>query len=210
LKRQTLARRKDGKMKYLPGLGCSLLVLATLAAVSNAGELKGVVTVTGMKNNADAVVYIDAIPDKTFPPPEAHAHMDQKNLLFTPHVLAVMMGTTVDFVNSDAVMHNVFSPDKCCERFNLGSWPQGQSRSYTFKSLCVATLLCKVHPEMEGFVVVVPTPWFAVTDDKGAYSIKDIPDGTYTVKAWHEKFKSEYSGSVTVAGETSADITIKK
>lgn len=196
-------------MRYLSAMVSAWVVLATVA-VANAGELKGVVTVTGMKSNADAVVYVDAIPDKTFPPPEAHVEVDQKNLVFTPHVLAVLKGTTVDFVNSDAVMHNVFSPDKCCERFNLGSWPQGQSRSYTFKSLCVATLLCKVHPEMEGFVVVVPTPWFAVTDKTGAYSIKDIPDGAYTVKVWHEKFKSEYSGSVKVAGETSADITMKK
>jgi len=196
-------------MKYLSGVVCTLTVLATVASAT-AGELKGVVTLTGMKDNANAVVYIDAIPDTTFAPPETHAEVDQKNLVFTPHVLAVLKGTTVDFINSDAVMHNVFSPDKCCERFNLGSWPQGQKRSYTFKSLCVATLLCKVHPEMEGFVVVVPTPWFAVTDKTGAYSIKDVPEGAYTVKVWHEKFKAEYSGSVEVAGDTSADITMKK
>jgi plastocyanin len=196
-------------MKYLSGMGCALIALATVATAT-AGELKGVVTLTGTKDNANAVVYIDAIPDTTFAPPEAHAEMDQKDLVFTPHILPVLKGTTVDFVNSDAVMHNVFSPDKCCERFNLGSWPQGQKRSYTFKSLCAATLLCKVHPEMEGFVIVVPTPWFAVTDKEGAYSIKDVPDGSYTVKVWHEKFKKEYSGSVKVAGDTSADITMKK
>jgi plastocyanin len=198
-------------MKVLSVLGSVMLLFVALAtATATAGELIGVVTVTGMRTNADAVVYIDSIAGKTFPAPEAHARMNQKNLVFTPHVLPVLRGTTVDFVNSDAVMHNVFSPDKCCERFNLGSWPEGQSRSYTFKSLCVATLLCKVHPEMEGFVVALPTPWFAVTDKTGAYSIKDIPDGTYTVKVWHEKFKSESSASVTVAGKTSADITMKK
>ncbi len=196
-------------MRYLSGIGCVLILLVTVSN-GTAGELKGVVTVTGMKDNANAVVYIDAIPDTTFRAPEAHARMDQKNLVFSPHVLPVLKGTTVDFLNSDAVMHNVFSPDKCCEQFNLGSWPQGQTRSYTFKSLCVATLLCKVHPEMEGFVVVLVTPWFAVTDKIGAYSIKGLPDGTYTVKVWHEKFKSEYSSSVKVAGETSANITMKK
>jgi hypothetical protein len=136
--------------------------------------------------------------------------MDQKNLLFAPHVLPVLAGTTVDFVNSDAVLHNVFSPDKCCEQFNLGSWPQGQSRPYTFKARCVATLLCKVHPEMEGFIVVVPTPWFAVTDKTGAYSIKDLPDGSYAVKVWHPKFKAEGGGPVTVAGVTSANFAMKK
>jgi len=196
-------------MRYLTGLGSVLLCLATVATAT-AGELKGTVTATGMKDNANAVVYIDTIKDKKFPAPTAHAHMDQKDLLFAPHVLPVLMGTTVDFVNSDAVLHNVFSPDKCCEQFNLGSWPQGQSRPFVFKSLCVATLLCKVHPEMEGFVVVLPTPFFSLTDKTGAYAIKDLPDGAYTVKVWHEKFKTQYSAPVTVAGATTADITMKK
>jgi hypothetical protein len=136
--------------------------------------------------------------------------MDQKNLVFSPHVLPVLQGTTVDFLNGDEVLHNVFSPDKCCDRFNLGSWPQGQIRSYTFKARCAATLLCKVHAEMEGFIVVLPTPWFAVTDKAGAYSIKDLPDGGYTVKVWHPKFKAEVARPVTVAGATVADFTMKK
>jgi plastocyanin len=156
------------------------------------------------------VVYVDAIVGKTFPPPTAHARVDQKNLVFVPHVLPVLLGTTVDFLNSDAVLHNVFSPDKCCEMFNLGSWPQGQTRSYTFKSRCSATLLCKVHPEMEGFVLALPTPWYAVTDKTGAYLIKDLPDGDYTVKVWHSRFKAEVSKPVKIAGPTTADFALKK
>ncbi len=191
------------------GVGCAVFLLAG-ASIAAAGELKGVVTATGQKTNSDAVVYIDAIPGKTFPAPTTHAKMNQKNLVFTPHVLPILQGTTVDFVNSDAVLHNVFSPDKCCEQFNLGSWPQGQIRSYTFKTRCNATLLCRVHAEMEGFVVALPTPWFAVTDKKGVYSIKGLPDGAYTVKVWHPKFKAEVGKSVTVAGVTTADFTMKK
>jgi hypothetical protein len=124
-------------------------------------------------------------------------------------VLPVLVGTTVDFVNSDSVLHNVFTPDKCAERFNLGSWPQGQTRSYTFKQPCEATLLCNVHPEMEAFVVVVPTPYVAVTDKSGAYVIENIPDGDYTVKVWHQKLK-ETSRQLTVSGETAADFEIKR
>jgi hypothetical protein len=108
------------------------------------------------------------------------------------------------------VLHNVFSPDKCCDAFNLGSWPQGQSRSYTFKDCCVSTLLCKVHPEMEGFVLSLPTPYFAVTDKAGTYSIKDLPDGKYTVKVWNQKFKKELSQQVTVAGPTTVNLALKK
>jgi plastocyanin len=196
-------------MQLLRSVGWAALLVAA-ASTATAGELKGVVKTTGMKTNADAVVYVDAIAGKTFPSPAAHARMDQKNLLFVPHVLPVLQGTTVDFVNSDAVLHNVFSPDKCCEQFNLGSWPQGQSRSYTFKTHCVANLLCKVHPEMEGFILVLPTPWFAVTDKAGAYSIKNLPDGAYTIKVWHPKFKAEVAKPVTVAGVTPADFEMKK
>lgn len=196
-------------MQLLRSVGWAALFLAA-ASAATAGELKGVVTAAGMKTNADAVVYVDAVAGKTFAPPTAHAKMDQKNLLFAPHVLPILMGTTVDFVNSDAVLHNVFSPDKCCEAFNLGSWPQGQSRSYTFKNRCVANLLCKVHPEMEGFILALPTPWFAVTDKAGAYVIKDVPDGAYTVKVWHPKFKAEVTKPVTVAGATAADFEMKK
>src|SRR6266487_130947 len=126
-------------MRLLTGVGCAAILLAA-AVCARAGELKGVVTVTGLKTGADAVVYVDAIPGKTFPAPTTHAKMNQKNLEFTPHVLPVVQGTTVDFLNGDQVLHNVFSPDKCCEQFNLGSWPQGQSRSYTFKTRCKATL----------------------------------------------------------------------
>jgi len=167
------------------------------------------VKATGMRNNTDAVVYVDEIAGKTFPPPAEPVEMDQKDMTFVPHVLAVLVGTTVDFLNSDAFLHNVFTPDKCADKFNLGSWPQGEVRSYTFKRPCAATLLCNVHPEMEGFVVAVPTPYFAVTDEAGAYKIEGVPDGSYTVKVWHPKLK-EASQAVTVSGDTTADFTLEK
>lgn len=189
----------------------ALPLAAALAAspAARAGSLTGTVKCLGAKNSADAVVYVDSIPGKTFAPPEEHAKIDQKNMVFIPHVLPVLLGTTVDFLNSDPFLHNVFSPDKCAEKFNLGSWPQGQVRSYTFKKQCVATLLCNVHPEMEAFAVAVPTPYFAVTDENGAYAIKDLPDGTYTVRVWHPKLKAT-SQQVTVSGDTTASFEIKR
>jgi len=175
-----------------------------------AGDLHGKVTCKGVRNNADAVVYVAAIPGKTFPAPAEHAKIDQLNLVFSPHVLPVLVGTTVDFLNSDAVLHNVFSPDACADKFNLGTWPKGQIKSYQFKKECVAaTLLCKVHPEMEGFVVAVPTPYFAVTKADGSFHIPNVPDGSYTVKVWHPKLKAAQK-AVTVAGATAADFEISK
>jgi plastocyanin len=188
----------------------AIVLLAALVALPvMAGDIHGKVTAHGVRNSADAVVYVAAIPGKTFPAPPAHARIDQKNMTFTPHVLPVLAGTTVDFLNSDAVLHNVFSPDACADRFNLGTWPQGQVKSYTFKKECAAALLCKVHPEMEGFVVAVPTPYYAVTSADGSYVIKDVPDGAYTVKVWHPKLKATQK-SVTVKGATAENFEISK
>ena len=182
-----------------------LLVGLPLAA----GDLHGKIACKGARDCADAVVSVGAIPGKTFPPPANHVKVDQKDLLFTPRVMPVLVGTTVDFQNSDAVLHNVFTPDGCAEKFNLGTWPKGQSRSFTFKRECAATLLCKVHPEMEGFIVVLPTPYYAVAKADGSYRIPDVPDGSYTVKVWHPKLKAAQK-PVTVAGPTEASFEIAR
>jgi len=186
--------------------GALALALATPVA---AGDVHGKVVCKGTRDCADAVVYVDTIPGKTFPAPQAHEKINQLNLVFDPHVLPVLVGTTVDFLNSDTVQHNVFSPDACAEKFNLGTWPKGQERSYTFKKDCVATLLCKVHAEMEAFVVAVPTPYHAVTKADGSFKIADVPEGSYTVKVWHPKLKST-SKPVTVAGATEVTFEIAR
>ena len=108
--------------------------------------------------------------------------------MFVPHILAVQQGTTVEFQNSDTVQHNAFwtaiSGDKKAGH-NLGTWPKGEKRPFTFAKAGVVPVLCNVHPEMTGYVIVSPTPYFAETDDGGNYKIKDVPDGSYTVTAWH-------------------------
>ena len=188
---------------------CFVLLLGALALPVAAGDLHGKVVCKGARDCADAVVYIAAAPGKTYPAPKEHARIDQKNLMFTPHVLPVLVGTTVDFLNSDTVLHNVFSPDACADKFNLGTWPQGETKTYTFKKECSAVLLCKVHPEMEAYVVAVPTPYFATAQADGSYRIPDVPDGSYTVKVWHPKLKAA-GKPVTVAGATEANFEVAK
>jgi plastocyanin len=192
-------------MKQLPIAFLFLLAAAPLLA----GDIHGKVTAKGLRDSANAVVYVDQIAGKTFAAPPEHAKMDQRNMEFIPKVLPIVKGTTVDFHNSDAVLHNVFSPDACADHFDLGSWPQGQVKSFAFKKACFAVLLCKVHAEMEGYVVVLPTPFHAVTAADGSYVIKDVPDGTYTVKVWHPKLKPALK-SVAVKGATEADFEIAK
>lgn len=151
------------------------------------------------------MIYVDAIKAKGFEAPKEHAKMDQKGMVFLPHVLPVLVGTRVDYHNSDAVLHNVFTPDKVAEKFNLGTWPKGEVRGYTFKNVGSAVMLCNVHPEMEAFVVVVPTPYFAKTGPDGKFRIEGVPAGTYSVQIWHEKLKGQ-AAPVTVAGEGTATL----
>ena len=184
------------------------LILVLAVPVALAGNIQGKVTSSGLRHNADAVVYVDEIPGKTFPPPAEAVVMDQVDMSFVPHVLPVIAGTKVEFLNSDPFMHNVFTPDKCADKFNLGSWPQGQKRDFTFEKTCVAVLLCNVHPEMEAFVVAIPTPYFAVTARDGSFTIADVPDGDYTVRVWHPKLP-EWSQSLSVSGSTSLEVTLK-
>ncbi len=185
----------------------AVLVL-TLAA--SAGSISG--KVSGL--SGESVVYVDAIAGKTFPAPTAHPVMDQKGLLFQPHIMAVQEGTTVEFLNSDKVAHNVFWPSvmqgtKKLPGKNLGTWPTGEKRSFKFDQWGVAALLCNVHPEMSGYIVVSPTPYFATTDKSGDYKIDNGPDGQYNVTAWHEGAKLS-TKAVTVSGDSKADFTVSK
>ena len=193
-------------------VGISLTLLCCSANFATAGTIAGKVKAHGVKNSADAVVYIEKIESQSFPAPKEHALMDQKGLKFHPHVLPILAGTTVDFLNSDDVLHNVFCPDACADKVNLGTWPKGQKRSYTFKNAgCQPVMLCNVHPEMEAYVVVCATPYFAVSSPDGSYEIKDVPSGKYTLKIWHEKLKGQpVQIEVSDKGEAKADFDIQK
>ena len=126
-------------------------------------------------------------------------------------MLPVLKGTTVDFLNSDKLVHNVFTPDEVADKFNLGTWPQGEFRSFTFAKPGNAVMLCKVHPEMEAWVVVLETPYFALSDKSGAFKIENVPAGEYTLEVWHEKRKGDSQKiSVSDQGSVSVEITLKR
>ncbi len=207
--------RKDRRMKHsrtLILLAMSLLIM--IGSIAEAGSIKGNVTYKKKKYLKHTVVYIDSVAGKFSPPKEAIV-MNQENLVFSPKILPILAGTTVDFLNNDEVAHNVFTPDKSADKFNLGTWPKGEKRSYTFdkkcESTCEAVMLCNVHPEMEAFVVILQNPYFVVVDKDGSFEIKDIPKGDYNLKVWHPKLKSDSQEvSVVVEGMTEVTIALKK
>ena len=186
----------------------AVVVIASLSLLANAGSISG--KVSGV--SGESVVYVDAIAGKTFPAPAQQSVMDQKGLMFQPHILVVQQGATVQFLNSDSVAHNVFWISIGGNKklgHNLGTWPQGEKRPFKFDNPGAVSLLCNVHPEMSGYVVVTPTPYFAKTDKSGEYKIENVPDGSYSVTAWHEGAKNQ-SKPVTVAGDSKADFTLSK
>jgi len=178
-------------MKKLVQIGVVILTTGfALALTAQAGEIKGKVRVQGLKSAENIAVYVDAIPGKEFPAPVRHMNVDQKQMTFVPHVLIVQKGTTVDFLNSDPVGHNVYWPSIGGNKklgHNLGTWSKNDIRSFQFNDLGDVHLLCNIHPEMSGFVVVVPTPYFAVTDQDGNFVIQGVPPGKYTLKTWSEE-----------------------
>jgi hypothetical protein len=124
-------------------------------------------------------------------------------------VLAVAAGTTVDFPNEDAALHNVVSSSPA-KRFDLGMYPQGETKSVTFENPGVVELRCHVHPAMSAFVVVHSGPYAAVTDARGGYTIAGVPAGHYPVRVWHETLaERETTVDVTAGGVQALDLRLE-
>ena len=185
----------------------NLLALGLLlASVAAAGTITGTVKVARAADSSNVVVYVDRIEGKTFPPPKNPVTLDQINLTFVPYVLPVLLGTTVAFPNTDEVRHNVFSPSPP-KRFNLGTYLRGVVRTVTFDKPGEVALLCNVHLEMSAYVVVVETPYFAVTAKDGSFAIQNVPPGRYPIKTWHEKTKPA-TAEVTIKAEETVELRL--
>jgi plastocyanin len=122
--------------------------------------------------------------------PAVMKEMDQQGLRFVPHVLPILVGTTVEFPNSDPISHNVFSISEA-KRFNLGLYGRGVNRSIRFDRPGVVELLCNVHLEMSGYIVVLKNPFFALAKSDGAYRIAGVPAGRHRVRYWHERLPAQ-------------------
>jgi plastocyanin len=196
------------------------------AQAADPGTVAGIVEVQkarvktrGAKSFKNVVVYLEPQAPGVYPPPAEHAVMDQRGLVFIPHVMAVQQGTTVDFLNSDNDRHNVyFLHDESGDTLDIGTWGPGQTVSHTFKETGLVIVLCQLHLEMAAHLLVLETPFFSVAEIDGetqraTYEIRDVPAGNYVLKAWHKKLKMKV-GAVrvtVVAGETvTVDIAITR
>ena len=184
-----------------------------------AGNIKGTVKAKGLRTPENILVYLTKAPPASEDLSKAKFVMDQRNLEFVPHVLPVLVGATVDFPNNDKVDHNVFSLSRT-KKFNLGSYPAGESKSVVFDKPGIVELRCDVHAEMAAYILVMKNPYFAVTDKQGHFEIpdssileqtglsgvKDLAAGKYFIKSWHEKLKTQKQAVIV---PENGDITIQ-
>lgn len=157
-----------------------------------------------------SVVYLESAPSLAFPDAEPQrATLDQRNEMFVPHVLAITVGTTVDFPNSDNTYHNVFSLRT--PRFDLGRYAAGRSKSVRFDRPGIVRVFCEIHAHMSAFILVFNHRYFAVTSADGRYQITRVPPGRYTLVAWNEGAIRESRGVVISddGGPVEADFTLR-
>jgi plastocyanin len=157
------------------------------APPARGATVEGSATIDG-KPAAHSVVYLEgAVPPRAAAPAE-RAVVDQKNLAFVPRVLPVMRGTVVEFMNSDDVQHNVFSPSAVAGKFNLGTYGPGEVRTVALDHPGDVLILCNIHMEMQAHVLVLDGPYFAAVAADGSYRIPDVPAGTYLLRVWNGRW----------------------
>ena len=182
----------------------AITTIRVYAEEKGLGTINGTVKAKKAKYLRDTLVYIENVTN-SFEPPQEHTVMDQKNMTFIPHILPLLKGTTVDFLNSDMVQHNIYSPDAIADNMNLGTWLKGEVRSFTFNKLGIASMQCNAHVDMLAYVLVLQNPYFARVNNDGSFSITNLPEGKYTVKLWHERYKAE-DRQVEVKANVSATV----
>jgi plastocyanin len=135
--------------------------------------------------------------------PAGHGVIEQQDEAFTPRVLAVTRGSTVDFPNSDPYFHNVFSLSSAAE-FNLGRYPQGKSKSRTFTRAGLVKVYCQIHSHMSATIMVLDHPYFTTPDLDGSFTLPQVPEGRYTIVGWHERVGEQTSTIQIEAGGTAS------
>ena len=178
-------------------LSIGLVVPVLAATVTGKVEVTGV---HGVAGNSSVAVWL--MP-KNGTAPYRHpgvVRMVQQHKQFEPHVLAIQAGTTVDFPNLDPIFHNAFS-NIDGQPFDVGLYPPGSSRRILFHKTGIVRVFCNIHQSMSAVIVVEDTPWLAVSNERGGYTIADVPPGEYTLHVFYERATKQTLESLVRAVE---------
>ena len=147
-------------------------------------------TVAKKVDHSGVVVWMEPVGGAPLPPPSPRmATMDQRNSMFAPHVLAIQVGTAVDFPNSDPILHNAYS-NYDGQVFDLHLYEPKTTRRVVFGRNGIVRVFCNVHADMSATIAVLPTPYFAVTGVDGRFQIQ-APAGSYRLQVWQERGQPE-------------------
>jgi plastocyanin len=183
-----------------------LMLAAAVAATPSfaaGGPLSGIVRTTTRAGvvPATAVVYAEPL-DAAAARKGANALIVQKNKTFQPHILAIPVGSTVNFPNNDPLFHNVFSRS-APQPFDLGLYRSGDTRTRTFTLPGAYRLFCNIHPQMTALIVVAPTPYVTTVGTDGRF-VLDLPPGRYRLTALSERAGPVFAEATSVAGAATA------
>jgi len=169
-------------------LAVVIVVLSTLATAQEA-TVHGTVNVLrhskSEAGNGDAVIWLSSTAGKDLTVPGPKARLLQKDKRFAPHMLAVTVGTAIEFPNQDPFFHDVFSIYHG-KPFDLGLYESGAVRKVRFTQPGVSYIFCNIHPDMSAVVIALSTPHFAVSARDGSFRIADVPPGRYRLAVWYE------------------------
>jgi plastocyanin len=178
-----------------------------IAAVNVKGRIELLNSKTrGRHSRVDAggvVVWLNPIDGAALRGQRRKQTITQRNKRFSPHVVAVEIGAEVDFPNEDPFFHNVFSIYNG-KRFDLGLYASGETKPVNFNRPGVSYIFCNIHPQMSAIVVTLDTPWFAVSDQSGNFTINNVPDGRYRLSVWHERARAEILSAIARTVQISA------
>lgn len=177
-----------------------LLCLMAWTASAEAGEITGKIQIPGRSNLENLIVYVEGVTGG-FSPPKKQPEMNHIDLRFAPGTLAVLKGTTVSFPNADTVFHSAFSISKS-NPFELGIYGPGREKAWTFANPGLVEIFCHIHSHMFGYLLVLDNPFFAMTSKDGSFTIQDVPDGAYTLKAWVSPSASQAQPITIKGGES--------
>jgi plastocyanin len=152
-------------------------------------------------------VYVkDGLGNRSFPVPSMPVVLDQKGCRYVPHVLGIQVGQTLEILSSDNLLHNVHALPANNREFNKAQQLAGITHTHVFSTREVMVpFKCDVHRWMNAYVGVLDHPFFAVTGQNGAFELKALPPGTYTIEAWHEKLGSQ-TQTVTLGEKQTSDV----